>query len=227
MNIRWLFQQTELILPGLLTLGVALATPPIPITADDAFDAVTMEVDPESGNDANVALIDIRDTVEYFSSGAAAKATEIQLLDQDAEGIDPDGDKVRLVQGGKFVEYSVDGRYRRMLVSKISSIRTEPLAFNIPFWRRTATSSAPTPEWDKTGEAAFYQAVSDLVYDEQNELLKYDVLILYCRTGGRSSAAGEGIPVAFDFSVEVGAATAWESDVRSPHARLHPLPQRS
>lgn len=49
MNIRRLFQQTALILPGLLTLGVALATPPIPITADDAFDAVTMGFDPESG----------------------------------------------------------------------------------------------------------------------------------------------------------------------------------
>lgn len=161
-------------------LGTAIADTPIPITAEEAFDAVTMHLDPETGTSARVALIDIRDPVEYFSSGAAARVNRIHLIDTKKKPIEPDWGKVRLVQEGKHIEYCIDGRYRKTPVVKISRMETYPLARNIPFWRRTPSG------WDQSKTNDFYAAIEDLAND-------YDVLILYCRTGGRSSLAGSGV----------------------------------
>lgn len=151
--------------------------PPIPITADAAFDAVTMQLDPKTGLGTTVVLVDVRDPLEYFSSGAAAEVTEIHFLDG-TDPVVPDGGKVRLLHEGKFVDYRLGGVHQRTQVAKIDSLKTAPLAFNIPFWRRTDTG------WDKSTEDIFYDAVDGLNAD-------YDVLILYCRTGGRSSPAGQ------------------------------------
>ena len=162
-----------------LTASVATADPPIPITADQAFDAVQMQIDPETGMAASVALIDVRDPVEYFFTGAPAEVTKIVLIDGEKE-IFADLGKVRLLHEGKFIEYRVNGRYKRTLVDKVSRIETQALALNIPFWLRTPTG------WDKTTETAFQAAVEELAP-------YYDVLVLFCRTGGRSSLAGDGI----------------------------------
>jgi rhodanese-related sulfurtransferase len=164
-------------------VNTVLAAPPIPITADETFDAVRMRAD--------VALVDVRDPVETFFSGTPAAVKKIHLLDDKTEGIEPDLGKVRLVQEGKFLEYSVRGRYQRMQVDKVSSLETEPLAFNIPYWRRTPSG------WDTSSVPAFYDAISKLAGD-------YNVLILYCRTGGRSSLAGAGVdPALFDRVYEI------------------------
>jgi rhodanese-related sulfurtransferase len=149
---------------------------PIPITADEAFDAVTMQIDPETGLDTSVILVDVRDPIEYFSSGAAAEVTEIHLLKRGRDVV-PDWGKVRLLHEGKFVEYRTGGRYQRTRVARIDSLDTAPLAYNFPFWRRTETG------WDKSTVDAFYDQLDGLDDD-------YAVLILYCRTGGRSSLAG-------------------------------------
>ena len=130
-----------------LTASVATADPPTPITADQAFEAVQMQIDPETGMAASVALIDVRDPVEYFFTGAPADVTKIVLIDGEKE-IFPDLRKVRLLHEGKFIEYRVNGRYKRTLVDKVSSIQTQALALNIPFWLRTPTG------WDKTTETA-------------------------------------------------------------------------
>jgi rhodanese-related sulfurtransferase len=190
---------------GITLIGAALAELPIPITADEAFDAVIQQVDPDTGFPMKVALIDIRDPVEYFFSGAAATVHKIHLRDprgRTAE-IVPDG-KVRLIHGGKAIEYRVDGRYQRTLVSNIQSMDIEPLALNIPFWRRTADGKG----WDQD-TAPFYEAIAAL----ENG---YDVLILYCRTGGRSSLAGKGINDLVDYG-ELPPVEVYEIDIADPN----------
>lgn len=157
-------------------LTTALAAPPVPITADEAFDAVQMQIDPLEGTVAKVLLVDLRDPVEYFWSGAPAEVTGIHLLDEKKEAIAPDWGKVRLVHEGKFIEYSQDGRYKRTLVAKISHLETEPIAANIPFKFKIGTP----PGWEVN---------PDFTGDIEGLSTSYDVLILYCRTGGRSSAA--------------------------------------
>jgi rhodanese-related sulfurtransferase len=167
---------------GIGLLSAALAAPPIAITADEAFDAVIQQVIPGTKYSSRVALIDVRDPVEYFFTGAAAKVLKITLNNSRGRAIEivPD-DKVRLIHGGKAIEYRVHGRYQRMLVSNIEAMDLEPLALNIPFWRRTANGKG----WDQDTDP-FYEAIEELKDT-------YDVLILYCRTGGRSSRAGAGI----------------------------------
>jgi rhodanese-related sulfurtransferase len=164
----------------------AAADPPIPITADEAFDAVQMQVDPATGTAASVVLVDVRDPVEYFFTGAPAQVTKIYLLDE--KEVVPDWGKVRLLHEGKFIEYGLDGRYKRTQVDKISRLEAQVLALNIPFWLRTPDG------WDKTSEDDFYLAINELAVD-------YDVLILYCRTGGRSSLAGDGVDPTLFFTV--------------------------
>jgi rhodanese-related sulfurtransferase len=176
------FQWAAIPVFGIGLLSAALAAPPIAITADEAFDAVIQQVIPGTNHSSRVALIDVRDPVEYFFSGAAAKVMKITLNNSRGRAIEivPD-DKVRLIHGGKAIEYRVHGRYQRMLVSNIKAMDLKPLALNIPFWRRKADGKG----WDQDTDP-FYEAI---------EALKntYDVLILYCRTGGRSSLAGAGI----------------------------------
>jgi rhodanese-related sulfurtransferase len=185
---------------GVALIGAALADPPIPITADEAFDAVIQQVVPGTTYSARVALIDIRDPIEYSFSGAAATVLKIHLNNSKGRTIEivPD-DKVRLIQGGKAIKYRVNGRYQRMLVSKIKAMDLEPLALNIPFWRRTADGKS----WNQD-TAPFYDAIEALAD-------AYDVLILYCRTGGRSSAAGAGVD---DLGLGV---TVYEIDIADPN----------
>jgi rhodanese-related sulfurtransferase len=175
-------------------LGAALAADPIPITADQAFDAVTMQVDPETGGPANVLLIDVRDPVEYFFNGAAGAVTKIHLKGYRGKGarVTPEGGKVRLVHDGKFVEYWVKGHYRLTRVAEIDNLDMEPLAYNVPLWRFDVT----TNNWEtdhSAEEAAFVTnmaALVDALPDAEYCSGCPFKVILYCRTGGRSTLAG-------------------------------------
>jgi rhodanese-related sulfurtransferase len=171
---------------GLAALGTTFAADPIPISADTAFDAVTQQVIPGTKWPARVALIDIRDPIEYFFSGAAARVKQITLTGPLGREITIDRvDKTRLMYEGKFLQYQVKGRTFLIPVARIKSVVTEALADNIPFWLRTPNGQG----WqDKpTTEAAFYDEIDAWVNDQ------FDIVILYCRTGGRSSSAGQGI----------------------------------
>ena len=161
--------------------SATFADAPKPITADDAFDAVQMQVFPQTNIRASVVLVDVRDPLEYFSSGAAAEVTKIHFVNEKKAAVEPELGKVRLIHEGKFLEYRVNDRYERTQVAKVGSLDTKALAYNVPFWRRN------TSGWDKTSEGAFYEAIAE------DFAPYYDVLILYCRTGGRSSLAGEGV----------------------------------
>ena len=156
---------------------------PTPITAEEAYDAVQMQIDPLTGDPASVVLMDVRDPLEVFSSGAAAAVTEIEFSNRRGF-VEPDWGKVRLVLNGKFITYRANGRYKWAKVGKIDALSTEPIAYNIKFWVRTETG------WDVAYSVdpvdGFAPKILSFLQAEQP-----DVVILYCRTGGRSSYAGQ------------------------------------
>jgi rhodanese-related sulfurtransferase len=170
-----------------------------PITADQAFDAVAMQIDPVSGMSAPVYLIDVRDPYEVYMNGGPAAVEEIRLWgDEEGEGITPDYGRVRLVQEGKFVEYHVNGRYRREQVRDVKSMAALPLATNIPLWRLELIPDADAnwkATFDRTKANYFPEAIKAQDYPT------WATLILFCRTGGRSSQAGDSL---LDLAVEKG-----------------------
>lgn len=141
----------------------------VAITADEAFDAVTMGIDPATGSEASVALVDVRDPMEVFWSGTPAVVDEIQLLD--GRSIEPDWGKVRLIREGKFVEYQVGGHYRRTQVAKLGGVASSQIAVNIPLFFVTTTGWTPNLDFTPT-----IQGLTN----------SHDVVILFCRTGGRA-----------------------------------------
>jgi rhodanese-related sulfurtransferase len=183
------------VLPPILATiawGTAVAEPPIPITAEDAFEAVQMQIDPTTQFDANVVLVDVRDPLEIFSSGAAGAVREIMLTSD--ELIEPDLGRVSLIYDDENMEYALEYDLLEVLqrtpVSDVENVVIEPIAINVTFWRRTESG------W-KTNAKNFYPVIRRLARD-------FNVLILYCRTGGRSSLAGDGVdPELFDAVYEI------------------------
>lgn len=150
---------------------------PIPISAEDAFDATILQVDPLSGESKNVVLVDVRTRAEWFWIGAPSKVTKI-VLDNGRE-IEPDMGKARLVHEGKFLEFERNGSRARALVRKIDSVSLEPIARNIPYllWDEATGTLAPNGE----EFANFVEDVEALATEEE-----FDILIFFCRSGGRS-----------------------------------------
>ena len=161
----------------------------VPIAAEEAFDAVAMQIDPASGMKAAVYLIDVRDPYEVYMNGGPAAIEEIDFLGDD-KGVMPDYGKVRLIEEGKFLEYRANGRYRRKQVREVESMGAMPLATNIPLWRlvmRLDDDGNWSVTFDKADANGFRAAVADQEYP------RGAALILFCRTGGRSSQAGSAL----------------------------------
>jgi hypothetical protein len=76
---RSAYRQFLLAVATALALTSVLAVEPVPITADEAFDAAATGTDPLTGETAKVALVDVRSRAEYFWVGAPAKVLEIVL----------------------------------------------------------------------------------------------------------------------------------------------------
>jgi rhodanese-related sulfurtransferase len=144
---------------------------PIPITAEQAFNAVQTQTDPLSGEDKKVALVDVRTRAEYFWVGAASQVDEI-ITTKD-ELIIPDNGKVLLTRNGRFLSFKINGRHKRLQVKKVSEIILSPLALNIPYklWHEETATLSKNPEF---------------ITDIENLEVDYRVLILFCRSGGRS-----------------------------------------
>jgi rhodanese-related sulfurtransferase len=169
-------------LVAVAAFGTAFGQVPVELTAEEAFDAVQGQFDPMTGEDADVVLVDVRDPLEYFSSGAAAAVTEIVLSGANGclDGTHvPDVGKVQLQPGGGNVRYWLGGDEQLVPVQCIDSLGLEPIAVNVPYWRLTESGF-------KVNAKNFYPAIQKLARD-------YDVVILFCRTGGRSSRAGIGV----------------------------------
>lgn len=148
----------------------------IPITANQAFDAVVKQVDPATGANAHVALIDVRTTAEYFWVGACGKVESITTT-SGQEFIPHDG-KVKM-KWGNMLCFKVDGhrggsRPVFLPVSKVEAIETVDISIHIP-----------THIWDEAGCSKY--ANPDFAATIESLSADYDVLILMCRSGKRSN----------------------------------------
>ena len=148
----------------------------IPITADQAFDAYADQVDPLTGEEANVAIVDVRSAAEYYWLGAPAQVDSIVTIS--GEEFLPYKGKVKMRLGGRFLKFKVEhGRRLRSVflpVSKVDSIETAPIAYHVPFkiWDEKSCSMTPNADF----------------YDQMNALAhNFDIVILMCRSGGRSN----------------------------------------
>jgi len=201
LSCRWAMM---LLTPIMVLAAAPLSAddPPIPITADEAFDAAVEQTDPLTGENALVSLVDLRDPVEIFFSGAPGAVDQIELLD--GKIIIPDRGNVHLLHEGKFVEFCLEGHRRRIQVAKLLDLRIRQLAVNVPFLYRTASGWAPNDEFATT-----INGLHNVDYTGRQ------VLILFCRTGGRSSSAGKtgGIDrTLFDAVYEIDDDPEWQTE---------------
>lgn len=145
---------------------------PVPISAEQAFDAVQKQIDPISKESANVVLVDVRTRAEYFWVGAACQVDEIKTINNEA--LIPDYGKVILEHSGKFLAFEIEGNNKRIQTKKIEEISLSPIAINIPYYF-----------WDEdTGSLVVNENFSTDV--EELQTTGYDILIFFCRSGGRS-----------------------------------------
>ncbi len=156
-----------------LVAATAGAVQPAAVTAEQAFDAVQLQVDPMTGQQAKVLLVDVRTRAEWYWIGAPAAAALVTM--DDGRVYTPDLGKVFLKEEGKFLDFEENHRPRRVRVSKVAGVTLAPIAVNVPLklWdEATATM---------TDNAAFVTEVANLV-----EAGSYDAVIFYCRSGHRS-----------------------------------------
>jgi len=152
----------------------AQTLPPIPITADEAFDAVTQQKDPLSGVPGRVLLVDVRTHAEFHWVGAAAMVKAITL--KNGGVIVPDWGKVKIEHEGKFLVFRVGGKNERIQVKTVAKLDMAGIAKNIPYqtWNDATFGMALNPTFGAEVEA--------LAGDDR------PVLILFCRSGGRTDA---------------------------------------
>jgi rhodanese-related sulfurtransferase len=185
----------HLIEHGLLSLlAVVALTPafadallqPEPISAEEAFDAVQRQVFPGTDSEATVILVDVRDPQEVLSSGAAAAVKEIVI---GGNTIEPKLGAVRLTKNGESIEYrDAHGNLVSVALREITSLDIEAIAYNIKLWDQTESGFDLKPQALKKIARAFAKDLVALIDETQA-----DVVIVYCRTGGRSSFAGQFI----------------------------------
>jgi rhodanese-related sulfurtransferase len=158
---------------GTSVAASVLAAEPVPIAAESAFDAFSTQTDPQTGYQKVVALIDVRSRAEYFWVGTATQVDEIIL--ENGSSVEPDLGKVILDHEGKFLTFTLNGRDKRVQVGKVDSLVHSPIAINIPFklWNEETAKLEGNPD--------FATGIASLVQDG------VEVLIVYCRTGGRST----------------------------------------
>lgn len=150
----------------------------IPITANQAFDAVVKQVDPSTGENTRVALVDVRTSAEYFWVGACAKVESI-LTTSGKEMIPIDGKVV--LKWGQYLSFNVAyGRKHRPMpmylhVSQVEKVVTTDISVHVPtmLWDDANVKTVPNPNFARDIESLASQ---------------YDVLILMCRSGDRSNS---------------------------------------
>jgi len=163
-----------------LAAGSVPAGPdPMPITAEQAFDAVTMGVDPVTGKHysaGQIVIVDVRTPPEYQFQGTAGKVDHI-LLRGDETPVVPDLGKALLTPNGRYLEYRVDGEARRTGVGAIAELVTSAIATNVPCatWNEQTTEMDPAPDRFRKGIGALAEA-------------GVKVVISMCNSGGRSTA---------------------------------------
>ena len=170
--------------------GIAFAQEPDRISAEQAFDAYQYQIDPISGEAKSVALIDVRSRAEYFWVGTACQVDEI--ITAKGESVVPDRGKVTLLRNGRFIRFELNGRWKFLQVRKVDEIVLSPIAINIPFryWDEFKGGFIKNNNFANEIEALADEGV--------------EVLIFFCRSGGRSQACVDpGFPGRFHAIYEI------------------------
>jgi len=173
-----------------MTLVMATATAgaddlPMPISADQAFDAVADQVDPLTGDPATVRLVDVRAAAEYYWVGTCAQVDRI--VTKYGADIVPDKGKATLALGGRLYQYKVKGLPKVFPLKYVAAVETTLLradidgVVNIPY-KTWVDDHCDGDLCDKPMEDQFKDRIEGLALDEGVE-----VVILMCRSGGRSS----------------------------------------
>jgi len=144
----------------------------IAISAEEAFDAFADQIDPKSGEPARVVIVDIRTKAEYYWVGTSGKVDKIVTASNTV--IIPDKGKVKFV-GGSYIQAKRSGLRFFLPISRISQMITSPIAINIPCLNWNDENC----RLEKNENFAFeIQSLSNL----------YDVVIMMCRSGSRTTA---------------------------------------
>ncbi len=169
---------------SMFAIGIAYADDPVPITADQAFDAYANQEYPITPDDPdpdppNVAIVDVRTTAEYYWVGTCAKVNKI--ITTKGKEIIPDNGKVILRANSRILEFEVDGEPSALNVKHVDEIETSPIARHIPYMT-----------WDDEG----CEKVDNDDFAGEIEALAYEginVIILMCRSGKRTNGCPASI----------------------------------
>ena len=175
----------------LIFTNLALATEePIAITAMAAFDSYADQLDPISGEEARVAIVDVRTTAEYYWVGSPARVDRIITIS--GEEIVPFKGKVISMDNGRVLKYyQQQSRFclpNFIPASKVAEIESTDIATSVPLlnWDDNLGSKVANPAF-----ASQMQALADE---------GIEVVILMCRSGKRSTKA----PANFDTAAFMG-----------------------
>ena len=196
-------------------LAVIDPTGPIPLTADQTFDAVATGCLPDTPGVpgrcygvGKVVLVDVRTQSELDFQGGPAKVDEIVLKDSkchhhhhhgkghDQDGqctcpgspIVPDLGKAILTQDGKYLEYKVKGKKQQLKVDTVKEVVTSLIG-------KLAECSAYDPLTSEfRPQADVFTADMARIADEMDAVGSGpNVAITMCNSGGRSTQC----PLAF------------------------------
>ena len=170
---------TVVFMVSIFATGIAFADDPVPITAEQAFDAYANQEDPVTGDPANVAIVDVRTTAEYHWVGTCAQVDTI-ITKNDKEII-PDKGKVILRANSRILEFEVDGEPSALNVKHVDEIETSPIARHIPYMTWDDEDCEKVDNDDFAGE------IEALAYEGIN------VIILMCRSGKRTNGCPASI----------------------------------
>ncbi len=182
---------------------------PIPITAEQAFDAVMSGCLPDTPEApgacygvGKVKIVDVRTYEEYHLQGTPGKVDEIVLkaeenCDKDGHNkghhhhhghdkcqettIVPDLGKTKLVKDSKILEYTLAGKKKQTPLDRISKVVTSPISVNI----QCAKWNQETKAFDADSEG-FSAGMDDLA---DSGVM---VPITMCNSGGRSTQCPYG-----------------------------------
>ena len=168
---------TVALMVSMFAIGIAYANGAAPITAEQAFDAYVNQVDPKTGDPANVAIVDVRTTAEYYWVGTCAQVDKIIKMNEDE--IIPDNGKVILKANSSDLEFDVDGDPTTLNVEDVNRIETSPIARLIPYktWKDKKCEPALNKKFAKDIEALASEGI--------------EVIIMMCRSGKRTCLCNE------------------------------------
>ena len=165
--------------------GVAWADEIEAITADEAFDKCVA--------DEATVIVDVRTPEEYYWVGTCGKVDKI--LTNKGKEISPDDGKVKLLLGGRLLQFKVSGHPKFLPVRKVDKIETSAIAINIPYMLVDYANGCNTEVVD---EVDFKDQFQRLIEEEG-----VSEVILMCRSGKRSTnCASWVLDVFYECNVE-------------------------